>query len=80
METNPSGTVSYTTEENNSRPYLYELLQDVSRYNSLIAFSKGGEYGEGDYKHFGTINTRYIPNRISLSNAKKEKNIHERKK
>ena len=40
--------------------------------------STGGGYQDCAYKSDGNINTEYIPNWISLSNADKKKVIYER--
>ena len=42
METNPSGTVSYTTSENHLRPAVSELPEYLFSNRSVSAVSTGG--------------------------------------
>ena len=80
MATNPSGKVSYTTASNNLITAVSELPEYLSRNMSVSDVIIGGGDQEGDYKADGTINTGYIHNWGSLSNAYKIKDIPERKK
>ena len=80
MVTNPSETVSYTTAENYLITSVSDFSKYVSRNKSVSAVSTGGGYQEAAYKVDGTINTGYIPNWRSLSNADNKKVISEKKK
>ena len=80
METNSSRTVTCTTSANHFITAASEFPSYVSRKRSFSAVSTGGGYQYCAYKYDGTINTVYIPNWGSLSNADKKKVFSERKK
>ena len=62
METNPSGKVSYTIEENSLSTSVSELLAYLSRNSNVSDISTEGGDQKGSHKEDGTINTGYIPN------------------
>ena len=80
METNPSGTVSYTTESNNLSTTVSEFPSYVSRNIIVSAVNTGGGEQDGAYKSERIIDTGYIPNWRPGSNAYKNKVIAERNK
>ena len=69
MTTNPSRTVKYTTAANHLSTAVSEFPSYVSMNMSVSAVSTGGGDQYSAYKRCGTINTVYIPNWVSLSNA-----------
>ena len=62
MATNPPGTVSYTTEENNLITSIYKFPEYVSSNRSVSATITEYGYQEGAYKADNTIRTGYTPN------------------
>ena len=78
MSNNPSGTVLYTTAENNLHTAVFEFPEYASSNRSVNAVSTWGGYQEGAWKADVKINTGYIPNWILLSNTEKKRVIFER--
>ena len=80
METNLSGTLSYTTTANHLSTTVSELPEYVNINRSVSAVSTVGGDQYGAYTADGPISTEYIPNWRSLSKADKKKFIAERKR
>ena len=80
METNPSGTVSYTTDSNSLITAVSELQEYIFSNRSVSAVNTGDGDQDGAYKADRNINTGYIPNQSSLSNTYNRKVITERTK
>ena len=79
METNPSGTILYTTADNHLITDVFEFPEYVSRNRSVSAVSTGGGDKEGAYKFDVNISTACIPNCRYLSYSDKKHVIDESK-
>ena len=79
METNPSGTILYTTADNHLSTDVFEFPEYVSRNRSVSAVSTGGGDKEGAYKFDVNISTACIPNCRYLSYSDKKHVIDESK-
>ena len=60
METNPSGTVSYTTDSNSLITAVSELQEYIFSNRSVSAVNTGDGDQDGAYKADRNINTGYI--------------------